>query len=91
VSTEGRSTIHTLTDPVIRAWFNLKDRNIDAEFNTPGLTLPSATEIAAVEGMVQAGIQDYLGAVAAESPNATPATFNILTTPFDARQSVVFL
>ncbi|MEW6684351.1 MAG: hypothetical protein AB1451_15750 [Nitrospirota bacterium] len=82
--TAGTVNIHPLTDLIIRTWYEVQNTTIDAAFaGTGSVDPPSPTELSVIEGVVEQMVQSWLTTIA----GIDPATFNLITSPFDADQT----
>lgn len=79
----GVVNIHPYTDLIIQTWYKVQGKTIDAAFSDPaGNPPPTATEIKLIANVVGEIVQKWLVDNAID-----PATFDLITTSFDANHS----
>lgn len=79
----GTVNIHPFTDLIIRTWYQVQGKTMDAAFGDPaGNPAPTATEVRVIAGVVKEIVQKWL-----VDNGIDPTNFDLITTSFDANHS----
>lgn len=79
----GIVNIHPFTNLIIKTWYDVQGKTMDAAFSNPaGNPPPSTTEIKVITIVVKEIVQKWL-----VDKGLDPATFDLISTPFDANGS----
>lgn len=83
-ATSGTVNVHPFTDMIVRNWYKVQGSNVDTAFAASGAmpTPPTATDIATIEAVVSQVLATYM-----RGANVNPASFNLITTPFNANHA----